>query len=150
MSSARTGFTQEQLESFKQTVGDWKFIPSASDTGEGFPNRIAVGDFAPVIYISEKRVGELLAEARRDEREKFAAFVGPDREPRKVVGNIPILASGEFVGNHATVWAANAGEVFSLRIDNIGATDSEDSDAFFEAGELFSTKQAADAAKEKK
>jgi hypothetical protein len=66
------GFTQEQLDQLKESCGDWKFIPSASDTGEGFPNRIAVGSIAPIIYISESRVGQLIAEARRDEQSKAA------------------------------------------------------------------------------
>ncbi len=80
------------------------------------------------------------------ERERWRAFADDKGEPRKVLGKLPVLASGEFVGNHATVWFPDQAEVFSMRIDNIGATDSKCSDEFFEAGDLYSSKQAAEAA----
>lgn len=77
--------------------------------------------------------------------------ITPDGEVRKVLGTLAMTKDGVVVGNHATVWVSYADEVVSLRVDNIGCTDRCDSDeAFWEAGECYSTREAAEAARKDK
>lgn len=83
------------------------------------------------------------------ERAKWiaAGFADEKGEPRKVVGTLPVTADGCIVGNHTKLWINNVGYVSSLRVDNIGCSDRDGGDeAFWEAGECYSTREAADAA----
>jgi hypothetical protein len=75
----------------------------------------------------------------------------PDGSEPKVLGTLPMTADGCVVGNHANLWA-NDGEVnpMRLRVDNIGCSDWGDGEDFWEAGECYSTREAAEAAREQK
>lgn len=65
----------------------------------------------------------------------------------KVLGTLPMTKDGVLVGNFTNVWTANAGEISALRMDNIGATEFGEDGDFYEAGECYSTREAALAAK---
>lgn len=71
----------------------------------------------------------------------------PDGRDVKVLGELPMTADGCVVGNHATLWAADPAETFCMRVDNIGCTDVAESDSFWEVGQLYSTREAAEAAR---
>jgi hypothetical protein len=91
-----------------------------------------------------------LRRLRALESEAIAAgFIGEDGEVRKVLGTLPLTADGCIVGNHITLWINDVGEVASLRVDNIGCSERDGLDgAFWEAGECYSTPEAARDAKE--
>lgn len=67
---------------------------------------------------------------------------------RKVMGTLPMTADGCVVGDAAHLWTNNAGEVNALRADAIGATEFGEDGDFYEAAECYSTREAAEAAKE--
>lgn len=65
----------------------------------------------------------------------------------KVQGTLARTKDGVIVGNHTRVWTLNAGEIHALRIDNIGATEFGEDGDFYEAGDCYSTREAAEAAR---
>lgn len=67
---------------------------------------------------------------------------------RTVLGTLPVTADGCVVGDAAHLWTNNAGEVNALRADAIGATEFGEDGDFYEAAECYSTREAAEAAKE--
>lgn len=70
---------------------------------------------------------------------------------RKVLGTLPLTADGCVVGNHTRLWVNDVGCVTSLPVDNIGCSERDGADeAFWEAGECYSTPEAAQAAAERK
>ena len=50
------------------------------------------------------------AEGAAAERERWKAFAGPDGEPRKVLGKLPVTADGFIVGHDAKVFNEKGGE----------------------------------------
>ena len=86
------------------------------------------------------------------ERAKFAAFAGPDGEPRKVLGALPVTADGYIVGMNGEEIGTT---VFIPRTWNDGTRSviAKKFCAYLPSTDplssFYSTKQAAEAAKEK-
>lgn len=96
------------------------------------------------------RLTRAIAAALTAERERARPPQGcvrlPDGRDVKVLGTLPLTKDGCVVGNHAELWIWDC-EPIKLRADNIGATDVHGDDAFYEAGECYSTRAAAEAAR---
>ena len=93
----------------------------------------------------EDRIATALTAAVAAEREKWKAFAGPDGEPRKVLGTLPVTADGCVIGHGARIhgfW--NDGKpgwtgFSAVRVD----TDDWDRP---QCGKFYSTKEAAESA----
>lgn len=91
----------------------------------------------------------LAAEVRRLAGAVPAGHVRDEKgEDVPFVGTLPRTKDGVIVGNHAALWVNDIDAPFSLRVDNIGCTDVEGCDDFFEVGEMYATRAAAEAARE--
>lgn len=113
-----------------------------------------VSEYELLAFISSSRcerledaIAQLVADARAVKPGHVRLDTG---EEVRVLGKLATTKDGCVVGNHTNVWTINAGEVNALRIDNIGASGWGDSDEFYEAGECYSTREAALAARGEK
>jgi len=68
---------------------------------------------------------------------------------RKVLGTLPITADGRVLGSGGVVYINDVGDITGLVSDQIGATEEVGGDvAFWSADECYSTREAAEPAKE--
>lgn len=94
-----------------------------------------------------------IAAALTAERAKFAAFADEKGEPRKVLGTLPLTVEGDIIGDGAWCWFIFPG-VLGKDDDKPAramyrAMPIVDPDAYSGTRRVHSTKQAAEAAKEK-
>jgi hypothetical protein len=84
--------------------------------------------------------------AERAKLEKFAAFAGPDGEPRKVLGTLPVTADGYIACQDSVVWHPTNGACYPVPDGLNVAAKVYGGAALVPVASCYSTRQAATSA----
>jgi hypothetical protein len=121
-----------------------KLIPCTCG-GYGQNNRRHMSD-CPRHYVAWEDIATALTAAVAAEREKWKAFAGPDGEPRKVLGTLPVTADGYIACQDSVVWHPTNGACYPVPDGLNVAAKVYGGAALVPVASCYSTRQAAEPA----